>query len=252
MSAEGVRERIAAEAKALGVRRGGVLLVHSSLCSLGHVPGGAETMVRGLMDAVGDDGTLMMPALSYATVNAKQAVFDVQRTPSCVGVITERFRTRNGTTRSVHPTHSVCGVGPLAEAILGAHHLDRTPCGANSPFRAVRDRGGQILFLGCGLRPNTSMHGVEELVEPPYLFGSEVAYRIVLEGGGRMKITCRRHGFDGWAQRYERIEGMMGEPGLRVGKVLEATVHLLDARAFWARAEKALRRDALCFVERER
>lgn len=251
MMRQAVQERIAEEAAALGVRRGGVLLVHSSLRSLGHVPGGAETVVRGLLDAVGPDGTLLMPALSYATVHARQPVFDMRRTPSCVGAITEWFRTRAGAMRSVHPTHSVCGVGPLADAVLGRHHLDETPCGANSPFRAVRDRGGQILFLGCGLRPNTSMHGVEELVEPPYLFGCEVTYRMAMRNGVETRLTCRRHGFDGWAQRYERIGAWMGEPDLKVGKVLEATVHLLDARAFWTCAERALRRDPFCFVERK-
>lgn len=36
--------------------------VHSSLSSIGHVVGGADTLIRALMDAVGLDGGIAMPA----------------------------------------------------------------------------------------------------------------------------------------------------------------------------------------------
>ena len=44
---------------ALGVRPGAVLLVHCRLSALGTVVGGAETVVRALLDAAGPDGTLV-------------------------------------------------------------------------------------------------------------------------------------------------------------------------------------------------
>ncbi|MHC4717374.1 MAG: AAC(3) family N-acetyltransferase, partial [Planctomycetota bacterium] len=159
---------MAEELVAAGVRPGGVVLVHSSLRALGTVPGGPETVVAALLRAVGPDGTLLMPALSYASVGRDSPVFDARHTPSCVGAVSEHFRTRPGTIRSVHPTHSVCGVGRQAAEMLADHHLDTTPVGPRSPFRRVPDYGGQVLMLGCGLRPNTSIHGVEELAEPPY------------------------------------------------------------------------------------
>ena len=146
---------------------------HSSLRSLGPVPGGAETVVRGLVEALGPDGTLLMPALSYARVTPEQPLFDVRLTPSNVGALPETFRTRPGTLRSIHPTHSVCGVGRLAAELLGRHIEDRTPCGPRSPFHLLPEYGGQILMLGCGLRPNTSMHAVG--------------------GIGRAAILVRRH-----------------------------------------------------------
>jgi aminoglycoside 3-N-acetyltransferase len=249
MTEDLAQKRIADDLVAAGLRRGGIVLVHSSLKSMGHVPGGCETVVRGLIDALGPDGTLLMPALSYATVHAEQPVFDVANTPSCVGAITEHFRTRNGTIRSVHPTHSVCGVGPEAEQILEDHHRDHTPCGANSPYRRLRDRGGQVLMLGCGLKPNTSMHGVEELIEPPYLFGQTITYRIILPDGSEGQMTCRRHGFAGFRQRYDRIGPLLEGNGMRTGKVLEAAVHILDCSRLWEVGASAVRRNPLFFVE---
>jgi len=245
-----VQARIAQDLLNLGVRPGGVLLVHSSLRSLGHVPGGPETVVRGLLDALGPDGTLLMPALSYEFVHERQPVFDVRTTPCCVGAIPEHFRTRPGTLRSVHPTHSVCGVGPEAAELLADHHLDTTPVGANSPFRRLPERGGQILMLGCGLRPNTSMHGVEEVAGAPYAFGGWATFELVHADGKRTKMRCRRHGFVGWRQRYDRIEPLLDGEGLRTGRVLEAGCHLLEASRLWERALETLRGNPFYFVQR--
>jgi aminoglycoside 3-N-acetyltransferase len=242
-------QRVAAELRAIGLRPGGVALVHSSLSALGHVPGGAETVILGLLAALGPAGTLLLPALSYENVGPRQPHFDVCRTPCCVGAIPEHFRLRPGTRRSVHPTHSVCGVGPLAEALLGEHHLGDTPCGPYSPFYRLPEASGQIVFLGCGLRPNTSMHGVEERVGPPYLFDGAQDYACTLEDDRQIAVHSRCHGFHGVNQRYDRIAALL-EPGreLRVGLVLHGTTHILEASAVWREGVAALRRDPWCFV----
>ena len=242
--------QIANDLKALGLREGGVLLVHASLRSLGKVPGGAETVVRGLLRALGEDGTLLMPALSYAYIHVDNPVFDVLNTSSCVGALPEYFRTRPGTIRSVHPTHSVSGVGAKAESLLKEHYLDTTPCGEHSPFRRLREVKGQILFLGCGLRPNTSMHAVEEIVNPPYLLGDPIDYRIILAPGKEIKMRVRRHNFGIWGQRYDRLGPLLDENGLKKGKVLEATVDLVDCEQMWERALAALKKEPFFFVEK--
>jgi aminoglycoside N3'-acetyltransferase len=43
----------------LGLEPGGVAMVHCRMSALGCVVGGAETVVRALLDALGPDGTLM-------------------------------------------------------------------------------------------------------------------------------------------------------------------------------------------------
>ncbi|HOS93413.1 MAG TPA: AAC(3) family N-acetyltransferase [Armatimonadota bacterium] len=243
--------RIAEGLIGAGVRSGGTVLVHSSLKSLGRVPGGPETVILGLLEAIGPEGTLLLPALSYATVHAANPVFDVRRTPSCVGAIPEYFRTRPGTLRSVSPTHSVCGVGPRAEELLAKQQLDDTPCGPHSAFRALPDIGGQIVMLGCGLAPNTSMHAVEEVAEAPYLFGATVEYRVVLFDGRETRLRVRRHAFAGWRQRYERLAWILPPEALRAGPVLEATAHVIEAAVMWPMAVETIGREPYYFVERE-
>ncbi len=242
-------EAIARDLAALGVQEGDVLLVHSSLSSMGHVPGGPETVVQGLLEALGNGGTLLMPALSYDHVTPKQPVFDVRRTPSNVGAIPEYFRRRAGTRRSLHPTHSVCAVGAWAAPLLRDHGLDRTPCGPHSPFHRLRQCEGKILMLGCSLYPNTSMHAIEEMVEPPYLFGGSLTYRLIDWEGEARDRTYLAHGFEGFEQRYDRVADYLTAPDLVQGPILEATAYLIDAPALWDAALAAYRETPLTFVD---
>jgi aminoglycoside 3-N-acetyltransferase len=241
--------RIAEELLASGLRPGGVALVHSSFRALGPVPGGAETVVPGFLHALGPEGTLLMPALSYVYVNARQPLFDVLNTPSNVGYLPEFFRTRFGTLRSLHPTHSVCGVGPRAVELLAHHELDTTPCGPHSPFSRLRDVAGQVCFLGCWLRPNTSMHAVEEHVLPPYLFGPEITYRLREPNGYEREQVYRAHGFAVYRQRYDRLADLLGPDALHIGQCMHAQIHLFEVPPMWEAALAALRRDPFALVE---
>lgn len=238
---------------ALGVRQGGVLLVHSSLRAFGptfsQANHGAERVIQALLDALGPTGTLLMPALSYETVVPSNPYFDVSSTPSCVGALAETFRTRTGTLRSVHPTHSVSGIGPRTSELFAGHEQSTTPCGPLSPFARLPQVGGQILFLGCGLEPNTSMHGVEELVEPPYLYADFLDYHVTLADRRQITMRIHRHDFAGWEQRYDRLEGVM-KRGLRKGLVGQAACYLLESAQVWEDALQALRKDPLFFVEK--
>lgn len=240
---------IAADLYTLGVRAGDILLVHASLRACGFTPGGASTVLAGLRLALGTTGVLLMPALSYATVTPDSPRFDLRLTPANVGVIAETFRQQPGVLRSLHPTHSVCGDGPAAHSLLAAHDLDRTPCGPNSPFRLLPGVGGKILMLGCGLHPNTSFHAIEEIIRPPYLFGEPLDYELVDGDGVRTLRRYTPHGFAGVRQRYDRIAALLPAPALRIGRVLAAPAHLLDAATLWQVALAALQADPLAFVE---
>jgi aminoglycoside 3-N-acetyltransferase len=233
--------------RALGLREGDVVMVHSSFRALRI--GDPELIVQALLGAVGEGGALLMPALSY--MQQPPLAHSTRDTPSCVGFLPEYFRTRPGSVRSLHPTHSVCGVGRRATELLGDHGEDDTPCGPRSPFSKTMRLGGKILMLGCGLRPNTSMHAVEEHVRPPYLFGEPVTYTITDGDGRTFQKRYTPHGFHGVAQRYDRVEQVLPSAALRRGSVGSAQAHLIDAAALLSHALGALRRDPLFFVERE-
>ena len=246
-----VQRKIVHDLNVLGVRPGDVVMVHSSLKSLGHVEGGPETVVAAFLELLGPAGTLLMPGLSYQSVTREQNTFDVNNTPVCVGAIPEHFRKRPGTLRSVHPTHSVCGVGPLAERLLGYQHTDTTPCGPNSPWRGLPSVRGKIVMLGCGLKPNTSMHAVEEFAGITQFLSEPAQYRVILADGRQGTMSVRRHNFAGFVQRYDKLTLLLGPPCLRIGEVLKARVHLIDAPAMWEMAAGALQKNPLFFVDKQ-
>lgn len=245
-------DRLARDLRALGLAEGAIVLVHTSLRSLGLGRHGAERLWSALRAAVGTDGTVLVPTLSYQTVTPQNPNFDVRTTPSCVGAFPEWVRRKPEVTRSVHPTHSVAGAGPAAFELLAGHRFDRTPAGPGSPFRRLRDLGGSILMLGCGLRPNTSMHGVEELSEPPYLFAGWTRFQCTDADGQRFAASYRCHG--SFPQHYDRVASLLDRNTLRRGTVCagdsfpEAESYLMDARALWSAAHDALTRNLRFFT----
>ena len=70
------RADISDDLASLGLRAGHHVLVHSSLSSLGHVDGGAETVVRALLDVVGPTGTVLVPTLTGSEKVASGVGFD--------------------------------------------------------------------------------------------------------------------------------------------------------------------------------
>lgn len=242
--------KLADDLRALGLKRGDQVLVHSSLRSLGSFPQKAQILLEALLKVLGSEGTLLVPALSYKSVTKEQPVFDLVNTASCVGGFTEYFRNTSGVLRSLHPTHSVCAYGSNADSFVDAHFADHTPVGANSPFRLLCEQKGRILFIGCGLKPNTSMHGVEELSMPPYLYGPELEYELRVQSGEVLRKKYITHGFEGYEQRYDRIWDLLGDREKAKGKVLQAEAFLIEAEPMWEKANAKLGRYPFYFVDK--
>ena len=190
----------------------------------------------------------MLPALSYLSVPKENPFFDYHETPADVGAIAECFRRTPGVARSLHPTHSCCSIGARAEHLLAGHDLDSTPCGSHSPFAKLPMQPSKLLMLGCGLAPNTSMHAIEETVEPDYLFGPTVNYTLTSARGERLRKPYRTHGFSGWNQRYERVGRIMPQSKIQEGMALNAHSFILDLPTLWEVASAVLQHDPHAFV----
>jgi aminoglycoside 3-N-acetyltransferase len=146
----------------LGIGSGNVLLIHSSLSSLGVVQGGAHAVIDAFAEVVGPNGIVAMPTHTWGTVNRRQPVFHVRLTPSMVGQIPESFRQRAQVVRSWHPTHSVAAMGKRARAFVEGHGRWSTPCSKESPYGRLVAERGSVILLGVDLSVWTLMHGFEE------------------------------------------------------------------------------------------
>ena len=95
----------------------------------------------------------------------EQPRFDARRQVSEMGVLSEAFRRRPGVRRSLHPTHSICAVGPLAGELVEGHHLAPTTFGPGTPFAVMAARHTVILGIGTEYFRNlTQVRAVEDLL----------------------------------------------------------------------------------------
>src|SRR6185436_12883375 len=76
-------------------------------------------------------------------------IFDVRRTPSYTGILTEFARRQRKAIRSLHPTKSVCAIGPAAKELTATHHLSPYPYDMNSRYYKLIAGGGKIVGLGA-------------------------------------------------------------------------------------------------------
>ena len=240
---------------ALGIKKGDTLLIHASYKSLGPIEGGAKTFFDAVLSYLGEDGTLVMPALSFSTVTEGNPHFDIRETPSCVGYLTEYFRTSvDGVVRSLHATHSCCAKGRLAKELTANHEKDDTPVGKNSPFYKLVRYEGKILFLGCTTNHNTLMHGVQEAADLPYLFDREHPVEYVLRDvdGNTIRRPSYRHCFvmngKRLKSRYSLIEPLLNDQELIRGSILQASCTLMSASAVWHKALEQMTRDPFAFI----
>lgn len=164
--------------RALGVGPGMLLQVHSSLSRLGHVEGGAETVVDALLDAVAPDGTVMVPTFNHG----RAEVYDPRCTPSVSGAVTEALWRRPGAQRSLHPTHPYAALGRDA-AYLVAGHLEVDTFARRSPLGKLADLGGSVLLLGIGMQANTAAHIGEWMAHVPCIGFNQAPHRVRLEDG---------------------------------------------------------------------
>ena len=233
----------------LGIRKGGVLLVHSSLSKLGFVRGGAPAVIQALRDVLGERGTLLMPAHTWEWMNKGCRVFDARTLPGCIGVLPEVFRLQPGVLRSLHPTHSVAAVGPEARRLIDGHETADTPCGDGTPYARLLEEDGQILLLGASLDSNTAFHTLEAQCGFPHLLRQgEEQFEIISQDGTRQLRAVRQH-LEGVSRRYAAFEGPLVEAGVaRRGEAGSGKMLLLDGRALAVWASQLLKIDPLALM----
>ena len=238
-------ESLSRDLRALGLEDGDAVMVHSSLGQVGWTVGGPVAVIRALRQAVGPEGTVVMPAESpqvsdpagwndprvkadwHDAVREHLPVFDPRTTPTTMGAIPEAFRTYPETLRSNHPMVSVCANGPLAAEITGEHALEFCE-GRGTPFEKLYDLDTRTLLLGVGFNRCTSLHYAESLVPAR----RTTVHRIpIMKSGERVWIDAPDMANDDGVHFPVVGEQFIATGAVTIGRVGEAESMLFATRA---------------------
>lgn len=201
-----------------GIVKGDTLLLHSGFSRFSGFSGGPEDIIAVMRSLIGDEGNLMMMSMPYGGSSRRYAdsrqVFDVSKTPSALGMISESFRRRDGVLRSANPLHPILAEGPLAKWIVSDHELLQHSCGRRSPLARFRKLDGKVAFFDASFRSLTFVHLVEDMHKeqlPVTLYETEPACISMRLANGET-IASRQFLFSAQARErrsFENIENTL-------------------------------------------
>jgi aminoglycoside 3-N-acetyltransferase len=213
--------KIAAGLKDVGLKKGDVILLHSALSSLGHVKGGADTVIDAFLDVLGPKGTLVVPIFGD------------------LGIITTKVQERPEAVESVHPAAAVAAIGAKADEICRDHWKAATSHGVDTPYMRIAEMGGYVLLLGVDQDRNTSLHSAEALECMPYLKTITAAFE-----GPDGETEGSWDYFPGPHRDFIGLDPHLRQKGImKVGKVGTAMTRLMKSKDMIDEVRAMLRRD---------
>ncbi len=234
------RVELTAAVRDAGIGPGNTVLVHSGFDRTSGFQGTPSDVIDGLLEAIAPDGNLLMMSIPYRGSSQRYVerdpLFDVRRSPSAVGLISEVFRRRADVSRSASPLHPVLACGPLSAWLTTDHDKSPFSCGKGSPFERFLALDGIFLFFDAPFSSLTFMHYVEDRFRerlPVDPYDPVPAVVRVKDASGR-EARVRQYFFSASARErraFERVEQALEKDGLiRTKRVGNTRLMIVRAR----------------------
>jgi len=226
----------------LCIRPGLEIMLHSSMRGLGYVVNGALDVIDALLELIGDEGTLLMPAHTgqltdpadwrqpsipeeyIETVRRSMRPFDLKTTPvRNRGIIAHTFLSYTDVSRSFHPLNSVAAKGCRATYFTEIHDLHESE-GMNSPTGRLYEREGFVLLIGVTLKSCTAIHLAEYIADVPYLQDADI--KVLARDDDSRNTFVRLQRYPGNSEFFDKLlpdmrsENLLKEVMIRSGHLL--------------------------------
>lgn len=163
------KKDILSQLQAMAAPKDRVVLVHTSLRSIGPVEGGAQGLLDALIEYfTAEGGLLCIPAHTWHNLG-KDITLDLGSTDTCLGAFSSIALQDPRGIRSRHPSHGMVVFGDRAKAeafVADEPHLDSVTA-PNSCYGKLCTMGGFVLLAGVGQTKNTYLHAVGEILQLP-------------------------------------------------------------------------------------
>jgi aminoglycoside N3'-acetyltransferase len=146
-------------------------------------------LLQDILDYLGQDGTVMALCFSLdrRKIVAKESLFDIKKTPTECGILSETLRRKRGSERSLHPIFSAISYGKKAKFFSDSHHTSPYPFDSTSPYFKLMADGGKYLGIGVGFEAFTPCHMVEDYFKDEFkqkiYFDTPDKFSVVLSDG---------------------------------------------------------------------
>jgi aminoglycoside 3-N-acetyltransferase len=226
-----------ARLKSAEISESDTLLVHSNFKPDSGFQGAPLDLVNALVELIGEKGNLLMVSLPFRGAAydylALGKGFNVKKTLSMMGLVTEMFRRREGTLRSLHPTHPVLAYGRNAKWLVADHERCLYPCGPGSPFEKFYQLKGKILFYDVSFGSITFFHFVEDMLKDrlPFPVYSDRLFSVSAVDASGETCGIQTYAFNKDVRRMaEKLEAEMARQGkIRHGRVGNSRFCLVTA-----------------------
>lgn len=133
--------------QSLGMKAGSNVFIHCNWNEFYNFQGTERELIDGVLEVIGKDGTLIMPA--YPLLR-KGKIFNVNKSVTAAGMFAEEFRNYPGVKRSINIQHSVSALGPQSDYLTSEHHLSETCWDEKSPYYKLAEINALVFGLGLG------------------------------------------------------------------------------------------------------
>lgn len=230
-------EKLKSALKNMGIGPTDTLMVHANFEPNSGFQGAPLDLVDAFVDLVGNEGNLMMVSIPFRGAAydylLQNKTFHIRKTLSMMGLVTEMFRRKKGTVRSLHPTHPVLVYGKDSAWLKEDHEKSLFPCGVGTPFEKFHSLKGKILFFDVGFGAITFFHYVEDLVKNrlPFPVYDEQLFSQTVIGGDERKLTVQTYAYTkGVIRDTDKLEKEMSrQQKLKRRRIGNSTLILVEA-----------------------
>lgn len=243
------KQDIFSQLEAMNAPTGSVVLMHSSMRSVGNVEGGGKGLLDVMIDYFTRDGGLFCVPVHTWHNMGKEITLDMTSSDNCLGAFSTVAAEDARGLRTENPTHSmmIFGERERAKRFAAQEAQLLTPTAPESCYGKLCKEGGYVLLVGVAQSKNTYLHSVAEMLCLPNRMSDTPMMTAVKRASGEIvrrpltlyhtdytsDISCRFIQYD-TAFRYMRC--------ITDGFVGDAPTQLCDARRMKETVERIFAR----------
>lgn len=144
-----------------------------------------KLLINAIQDVITPERTLIFPVYNWSFCS--NGVFDLQKTISQVGALSDNFRLLPGVNRTKNPLYSHCVAGPKSNELCNLNIS--SVWGDGSEFEWFENNNIKIVRLGIEWKQLAFVHRIEEKGEVPYRYFKTFPGELI-DNGVKRSIDC--------------------------------------------------------------